>query len=71
MAVEHLLVSDISGPADVRAISAALERLPGVRLVTVSAVDRRVRVEHDGRPKLEELIRAINQAGYDQVALLG
>jgi copper chaperone CopZ len=71
VAVEHLLVSDISGPADVRAISQALAVLPGVLLVTVSLADRRVRVEHSGGTNLEELIRAINQAGYDQVAVLG
>ena len=70
MAVEYLLVPDISGDADVRAISAALYALPGVRLVTVSLPDRRVRVEHDRRAGLEELLRAINGAGYQQVAVL-
>jgi len=70
MAVEYLLVPVISGDADVRAISTALGELAGVRLVTVSTIDKRVRVEHDGRPNVEELIRALNTAGYPQVALL-
>ena len=70
MAVEHLLIPGIAGDHDVQVISAALGALPGVLLVTVSLVDRRVRVEHTGRTSVEELIRAINQAGYDQVAIL-
>ena len=71
MAIEYLLVPSIASDRDVRAISAALAALPGVLLVTVSLADRRVCVEHTGGTGVEELIRAINQAGYDQVALLG
>jgi copper chaperone len=70
MTVEYLVVPSIAGNRDVQAISAALRALPGVLLVTVSLIDRRVRVEHTGRSSVEELIRAINQAGYDQVGLL-
>ena len=70
MAVEYLLVPGIASDHDVQAISAALGALPGVLLVAVSPIDRRVRVEHTGRASLEELIRAINQAGYDRVAVL-
>ena len=69
MAVELLLVPGISGD-DVRAISAALSALPGVRLVTVGVADTRVRVEHDRRTGLEELLRALSDAGYQQVAVL-
>jgi copper chaperone CopZ len=70
VAVEYLLVPDVSGDDDVRVISAALTLLPGVRLVTVSSIDKRVRVEHDGRASVEELLRAISAAGYQQVRLL-
>ena len=70
MAVEYLLVPSIASDRDARAISAALAALPGVQLVTVSLADRRVRVEHTGGIGAEELIHAINQAGYDQIALL-
>ena len=70
MIVEYLLVPSIAGDRDVQVISAALGALPGVLLVTVSLIDRRVRIEHTGRTSIEELIRAISQAGYDQVAVL-
>ena len=70
MTIEYLLVPSITSNHDVQTISAALGALPGVLLVTVSLIDRRVRVEHDGRTSVEELIRAISQAGYDQVAVL-
>jgi copper chaperone CopZ len=70
MAVEYLLVPSIVGNRDVQAISAALGALPGVLLVTVSLIDRRVRIEHTGRASVEELIRALSAAGYLQVAVL-
>ena len=70
VAVEYLFIPDISGDDDARAISAALTALPGVRLVTVGVADKRVRVEHDRRAGLEELLRALNDAGYQRVAVL-
>ena len=70
MAVEYLLIPGVVGDHDVQVISAALGARPGVLLVTVSLVDRRVRVEHTGRTSVEELIRAISAAGYSQVAVL-
>jgi copper chaperone CopZ len=70
MAVEQLLVPNITGDQSVRAISAAVGALPGVRLVVVSLADKSVRIEHDGSVGLAALIQAINDAGYDQVAVL-
>ncbi len=70
MAVEYLLVPSIASDHDVRMISAALGALPGVMLVTVSLIDRRVRVEHTGRTSIEQLVRALTAAGYTQVAVL-
>jgi copper chaperone CopZ len=70
MAVEYLRIPGIAGDHDVRTISVALGALPGVLLVTVSLVDRDVRVEHTGRTSLEELIRALSAAGYSQVSVL-
>lgn len=70
MTVEYLLIPNIASNHDVIAISTALSALPGVLLVTVSLVDRRVRVEHTGRTSVEELIGALSAAGYSQVAVL-
>jgi copper chaperone CopZ len=70
MIVEYLIIPSITGNHDVQAIRAALGALPGVLLVTISLPDRRVRVEHTGRIGVEELVRALGAAGYDQVALL-
>ena len=70
MTVEYLLVPGITSNHDVQAISAALSGLPGVLLVTVSLPDRRVRLEHTGRLSIEALMRAISEAGYEQVAVL-
>ncbi len=54
MIVEYLLIPGIVGDHDVQVIRAGLGALPGVLLGT----------------NVEELIGAINQAGYDQVAVL-
>ena len=70
MAVEQLLVPNLIGDQSVRTISAAVGALPGVWLVVVSLADKSVRVEHDGSVGLETLIQAINDAGYNQVAVL-
>jgi len=70
MIVEYLLIPGIVGDHGVQVIRAGLGALPGVLLVTISLVGKRVRVEHTGRTNVEELIGAINQAGYDQVAVL-
>ena len=70
MVVEYLLVPSITTNHDVQAISATLGALPGVLLVTVSLSDRRVRVEHTGGTRIEELLRALSQAGYERVAVL-
>jgi copper chaperone CopZ len=70
MAVEYLLVPSIATGHDIQVISAALGALPGVILVTVSLIDRRVRVEHTGRIGVEQLVRALTAAGYTQVAVL-
>jgi copper chaperone CopZ len=70
MAVEYLHIPSVASDHDVQVISAALGTLPGVLLVTVSLIDRRVRVEHTGRTTVEELIRALSAAGYSQVAIL-
>jgi len=70
MAVEYLLVPSIASDHDIQVISAALGALPGVMLVTVSLIDRRVRVEHTGRTGVEQLVRALTAAGYAQVAVL-
>ena len=70
MALEYLLIPGIAGDHDVQVITAALGALPGVLLVTVGLIDRRVRVEHTGRASVEELIGALSAAGYSQVAVL-
>jgi copper chaperone CopZ len=70
MAVEYFYIPGVTSDHDVQLISAALDVLPGVLLVTVSLIDRRVRVEHTGHTSVEELIRALSAAGYSQVAVL-
>ena len=70
MAVDQFLVPGISCDHCVRTITKAVGALQGVRLVVVNLEDKSVRVDHDGHVGTATLLRAIKQAGYDEVALL-
>jgi len=70
MAIEQFLVGGLAGAEAVRAISDALARVPGVRLVVVRLAEQTVRVDHDGSAKPEALMAAIRQIGYTDVAML-
>ena len=54
----------------VNAITGEVTQLPGVQNVTVDLGTKRVRVEADERVSTEAVIAAINEAGYDEVAVL-
>lgn len=54
----------------VNAITRAVRSLPGVHQVIVNLGDKSVRVDHDQQVTADDLIRAINDAGYDEVAIL-
>jgi copper chaperone CopZ len=54
----------------VRAITEEVSVLPGVQQVVVNLGDKSVRVNHEGKVSLNELIKAINEAGYDEVSVL-
>ena len=50
----------------VRHVTGALEKLEGVRSVDVSLAEKRARVEHDpSRPTVEQMIAAVDDAGYE------
>ncbi|KPV52709.1 copper-binding protein [Kouleothrix aurantiaca] len=70
METEQLLVPEISCNHCVRAISDAVNALPGVQLVTVDLAGKTVRVAHDRRTDLAAIMGAINEAGYEEIAVL-
>ena len=70
MTTDQFLVPGISCDHCVRAITQEVSTLPGVRQVVVSLGDKSVRVDHEGKVGAGDLIKAINEAGYDEVAVL-
>ncbi len=70
MISDQFRVPGISCQHCVNAITRAVKALPGVRQVVVNLSDKSVRVEHDQQVTADDLIRAINDAGYDEVAVL-
>ena len=70
MITDYFRVPDISCDHCVRAITKEVGALPGVEQVVVDLADKSVRVHHEGKVSTEELMRAINEAGYDEVSVL-
>ena len=70
MTTDTFRVPGVSCDHCVRAITQEVSALPGVQQVVVDLADKSVRVNHEGRVSLQELIRAFQEAGYDEVAVL-
>jgi copper ion binding protein len=70
MLTDQFRVPGVSCEHCVRAITEEVSMLPGVQQVVVNLDDKSVRVNHEGKVGLNELIRAINEAGYDEVSVL-
>ena len=70
MTTDQFLVPGISCDHCVRAITQEVSALPGVQQVVVNLGDKSVRVNHQGKVGTSDLIKAINEAGYDEVAVL-
>lgn len=70
MTTDMFRVPGVSCDHCVRAITQEVSALPGVQQVVVDLADKSVRVNHEGKVGMKELIDAINEAGYDEVAVL-
>lgn len=70
MAVDQFRVPEISCNHCVQSITKEVSALPGVQQVTVNLADKSVRVEHTDAVSAEALVQAINEAGFDEVAVL-
>ena len=70
MATDQFRVPGVSCDHCVRAITEEVSVLPGIQQVVVNLGDKSVQINHEGKVSLEELIKAINEAGYDEVSVL-
>ncbi|HMO56794.1 MAG TPA: copper ion binding protein [Roseiflexaceae bacterium] len=70
MSTDIFRVAEISCQHCVNAITKEVGAITGVQQVVVNLSDKSVRVEHDASVDLRTLIAAINEAGYDDVAVL-
>lgn len=70
MSIEQFRVPAISCQHCVNAITKEVQAVKGVNLVQINLDDKSVRVEHDGSVQVAMLIGAINEAGFDEVAVL-
>jgi copper chaperone len=70
MTTEQFRVPEISCQHCVSAITKEVTALAGVQKVQVSLDDKRVTVEHSPEVTSDQIVAAINEAGYDQVTRL-
>lgn len=70
MTTEQFRVPDISCQHCVNAITKEVSALAGVQRVQVNLTDKTVMVEHVPQVTSEQIVAAINEAGYDEVARL-
>ncbi len=70
MVIDQFRVPAISCQHCVNAITKEVSAVPGVHAVQVNLNDKSVRVEHDENVNVATLLEAINEAGYDEVAVL-
>lgn len=70
MATEQFRVPEISCQHCVNAITKEVSSLEGVQQVQVNLNDKTVTVEHTPQLTAAQIVAAINEAGYDEVAQL-
>jgi copper ion binding protein len=67
---ERFQVPGVSCQHCVNAITKEVSALPGVQRVQVALDDKTVTVEHGEQVNTDQIVAAINEAGYDEVARL-
>ena len=70
MAIE-LIVPEISCQHCVKAITGEVSQLKGVQNVAVDLGTKHVRVDADASVTPAEVVAAVNEAGYDDVTVVG
>ena len=70
MTVQEFTVPEISCGHCVTAITNEVSALQGVRVVNVDLNTKLVRVEADDQVSTDAIVEAINEAGYDEVAVV-
>jgi copper chaperone len=67
---ERFQVPGVSCQHCVNAITKEVSALPGVQRVQVALDNKTVTVEHGEQVNTDQIVAAINEAGYDEVAPL-
>jgi copper chaperone len=70
MTTEQFQVPGVSCQHCVNAITKEVSALPGVQRVQVALDNKTVTVEHGEQVNTDQIVAAINEAGYDEVARL-
>ncbi len=70
MITERFQVPEVSCQHCINAITKEVTAIPGVQQVHVALDSKTVTVEHAEHVHTDQLVAAINEAGYDEVAPL-
>jgi copper chaperone len=70
MTTERFQVPEVSCQHCVNAITKEVTAIPGVQQVQVALDNKTVTVEHGEQVSTDQIVAAINEAGYDEVVPL-
>ncbi len=70
MYIEQIRIPAMQSRRDADRIRAAIERIEGVVRVQIALPQHAVRIDHDGRASLKQLIAAVQGIGYQEVAAM-
>jgi copper ion binding protein len=70
MTTDQFRVPEISCQHCVNAITKEVSAIAGVKQVVVNLADKTVKIDHEASVAATTLIKAINEAGFDEVAVL-
>ncbi len=70
MKTDQFRVPEMSCQHCVNAITKEVSALQGVALVSINLAEKTVKVDHEPDVSVAALVSAINEAGYDEVAVL-
>ena len=70
MTTERFQVPEVSCQHCINAITKEVTAIPGVQQVQVALDSKTVTVEHGAQVSTDQIVAAINEAGYDEVVPL-
>lgn len=70
MSVDQFHIPGMTSTHAINAIHTAISTLPGIHRIAISGADKSVRIEHDERVSVRDVLAVLQRAGYHNVSVL-